>query len=310
MAILPGLVRYDEAFGTEPIRHAFRVTVRSTNGYVFPASHRAGSTTGALPMGARLRLKASVNLVGLHAGRAARAAGDEDLRPDRRRQRLGHVHHRHLGSALGSAVRRRQLPDRLPEHPRRASSRSSSSAGRRRSWSTATATACRTTGRRPSASIRTSATGVNGAAGDPDGDGVSNAAERTAGTHPRGFERRLFAEGVSNAFFTTRLAALNLGSTPAHVQFRFLRPAGAPVTHEVTIPARDADQRRSRLDQRRLRQLVLDGRRIGRRHRRRPHGELGPDRLRQPRRDVDRRRPRRRGSSPRARRTAASTCST
>jgi len=62
LAILPGLIRYDEAFGNEPIRHAFRVTVRSTNGYVFPASHRAGSTPGALPMGARLRLKASKDL--------------------------------------------------------------------------------------------------------------------------------------------------------------------------------------------------------------------------------------------------------
>ena len=64
LAILPGLVRYDEAFGTEDIRHAFRVTVRATNGYVFPASHRAGSTAGALPMGARLRLKASKDLSG------------------------------------------------------------------------------------------------------------------------------------------------------------------------------------------------------------------------------------------------------
>lgn len=64
LAILPGLVRYDEAFGTEEIRHAFRVTVRATNGYVYPASHRAGSTLGALPMGARLRLKASKNLSG------------------------------------------------------------------------------------------------------------------------------------------------------------------------------------------------------------------------------------------------------
>ena len=62
LAILPGLVRYDEANGSEPIRHAFRVTVRNTNGYVFPASHRAGSTAGALPMGARLRLKASKNI--------------------------------------------------------------------------------------------------------------------------------------------------------------------------------------------------------------------------------------------------------
>ena len=64
LAILPGLVRYDEVFGPDPIRHAFRVTVRRTNGYVYPASHRAGDTAGALPMGARLRLKASKNISG------------------------------------------------------------------------------------------------------------------------------------------------------------------------------------------------------------------------------------------------------
>jgi hypothetical protein len=67
LAILPGLVRYDEAYGNAPIRHAFRVTVRHTNGYVFPASHRAGSTAGALPMGARLRLKASKDISGFPA---------------------------------------------------------------------------------------------------------------------------------------------------------------------------------------------------------------------------------------------------
>ena len=64
LAILPGLVRYDEVFGPSEIEHAFRVTVRATNGYVYPASHRAGSTTGALPMGARLRLKAGRDLSG------------------------------------------------------------------------------------------------------------------------------------------------------------------------------------------------------------------------------------------------------
>jgi hypothetical protein len=64
LAILPGLVRYDEVFGTGEIGHALRVTVRATNGYVYPASHRAGSTANALPMGARLRLKASRNLSG------------------------------------------------------------------------------------------------------------------------------------------------------------------------------------------------------------------------------------------------------
>ncbi len=67
LAIFPGLVRYDEVYGSSEIRHAFRVTVRATNGYVWPASHRAGSTAGALPMGARLRLKASKDLSGYPA---------------------------------------------------------------------------------------------------------------------------------------------------------------------------------------------------------------------------------------------------
>lgn len=62
LAIFPGLVRYDEVFGTGEINHAFRVTTRATNGYVWPASHRAGSTAGAPPMGARLRLKASKDI--------------------------------------------------------------------------------------------------------------------------------------------------------------------------------------------------------------------------------------------------------
>ena len=62
LAIFPGLVRHDEVFGTGEITHAFRVTTRATNGYVWPASHRAGSTAGAPPMGARLRLKASKDI--------------------------------------------------------------------------------------------------------------------------------------------------------------------------------------------------------------------------------------------------------
>ena len=73
LAILPGLARYDEVYDSTitEIRHAFRVTVRATNGYVYPASHRAGSTSGALPMGARLRLKASVDV--------AQRTGDPNL---------------------------------------------------------------------------------------------------------------------------------------------------------------------------------------------------------------------------------------
>lgn len=66
LAILPGLVRYDEAAGPDPIRHAFRFTVRQTRGHVFPASHTASTSNSpdALPLGARLRLKAGKDLSG------------------------------------------------------------------------------------------------------------------------------------------------------------------------------------------------------------------------------------------------------
>ena len=67
LAIFPGLVRHDEAFGVAEIQHAFRVTTRATDGYVWPASHRAGSTTGAPPLGARLRLKAAKDISGFSA---------------------------------------------------------------------------------------------------------------------------------------------------------------------------------------------------------------------------------------------------
>ena len=65
LAILPGLVRYDEVYGPDEIRHAFRFTVRHTNGYVYPGSHLAGfQDPPALPMGARLRLKAGKDISG------------------------------------------------------------------------------------------------------------------------------------------------------------------------------------------------------------------------------------------------------
>ncbi len=67
LAIVPGLVRYDEVYGADvsEIRHAFRFTVRHTKGYVYPASHQAGlQDPPALPMGARLRLKATTDISG------------------------------------------------------------------------------------------------------------------------------------------------------------------------------------------------------------------------------------------------------
>jgi hypothetical protein len=62
MSIYPALLRYEEVYGSDEIAHAMRVSVRATNGYVYPASHRAGDTPGAPPLGARLRLKANVDL--------------------------------------------------------------------------------------------------------------------------------------------------------------------------------------------------------------------------------------------------------
>src|SRR4029079_11122924 len=64
LAIFPGLIRYDEAFAAGEITHAFRVTTRGSNGYVWPASHAAGTHASAPALGARLRLKASRDISG------------------------------------------------------------------------------------------------------------------------------------------------------------------------------------------------------------------------------------------------------
>ena len=66
LPVLPGLVRFEEVMAGE-IRHAIRFTVNQTSqGYIHPATHQAGSANSSLPpMGLRLRLKASFSLSGL-----------------------------------------------------------------------------------------------------------------------------------------------------------------------------------------------------------------------------------------------------
>jgi len=65
MAIFPGLVRWDEVQSGR-ILHALRFAVnQSQNGYVWPASHAAGSCavgSDCPPMGLRVRLKKSVDI--------------------------------------------------------------------------------------------------------------------------------------------------------------------------------------------------------------------------------------------------------
>jgi hypothetical protein len=61
MCVLAGLVNYDDVYGSAPIRHATRYSIRKTNGHVWPASHTGARDAGAPPLGMRLRLKASVD---------------------------------------------------------------------------------------------------------------------------------------------------------------------------------------------------------------------------------------------------------
>jgi hypothetical protein len=66
LAILPGLVRYEEVAAGE-ILHAIRFTVSQTQRkYIWPARHYASSLTGTQypPMGLRLRLKAAFDIAG------------------------------------------------------------------------------------------------------------------------------------------------------------------------------------------------------------------------------------------------------
>ena len=78
--------------------------------------------------------------------------------------------------------------------------------------------------------------GADGAAGDPDGDGVSNQQELAGGTHPRGVARQFLAEGADNAFFKTRLAIANPGATAATAVVRLDGDDGTAKIVNVHIP--------------------------------------------------------------------------
>jgi hypothetical protein len=67
LPIFPGLVRYDEVFEQQEIRHAIRFTAQTTRrAYISPARHWASTNTSVdrPPMGMRVRLKASVDISG------------------------------------------------------------------------------------------------------------------------------------------------------------------------------------------------------------------------------------------------------
>jgi hypothetical protein len=64
LALLPGMLRYDEVYGPDEINHALGTSVPDSNGYVYPASNSARWSSGAPPLGARLRLRADVDISG------------------------------------------------------------------------------------------------------------------------------------------------------------------------------------------------------------------------------------------------------
>ena len=80
--------------------------------------------------------------------------------------------------------------------------------------------------------------GIDGAAGDPDNDGITNAREYLEGTHPTGLYARYLAEGGSSTFFAgTRLAVLNVEGDN-RVLLRFLGPGGTQATRLLALDGR------------------------------------------------------------------------
>ncbi len=80
--------------------------------------------------------------------------------------------------------------------------------------------------------------GVTSATADPDADGLANAAEETAGTHPNGVHTRYFAEGATGLFFATKLWLANPDAgNPARLVLSFDSGHGVRRTLPLSLAA-------------------------------------------------------------------------
>lgn len=70
---------------------------------------------------------------------------------------------------------------------------------------------------------------------DADADGVTNAAEIAAGTHPTGYIKRYLAEGATGSFFTTTLALTNPGQADAAVVLEYFRSDGTMIPQRLVV---------------------------------------------------------------------------
>ena len=80
--------------------------------------------------------------------------------------------------------------------------------------------------------------GVTDANADPDDDGLTNAQEEDAGTHPNGQVRRFLAEGATGTFFQTTIALANPSPTlAAAAVLAFDKGDGTRVHLPIAVPA-------------------------------------------------------------------------
>ena len=113
---------------------------------------------------------------------------------------------------------------------------------------------------------------------DADLDGVTNLQEYLRGSHPTAVASatRYFAEGAANAFFTTRMAAVNPGDDAATVVFRFLGSSGQTSSVMRTIARALAHHARTRGERADAWQRLLHRDRKRSDRRGRSHDDMGP----------------------------------